>query len=41
VGSLPEEHKAEPIKISEAKQRFLKDAESGRRLGESTLRSTN
>jgi len=35
---LPEEHKAEPIKISEAKQRFLKDAESGRRLGESTLR---
>ena len=27
-----------PIRIVEAKQRFLKDSESGRRLGESTLR---
>ncbi len=35
---LPGEQKPEPIKISEAKERFLKDAESGRRLGESTLR---
>ena len=35
---LPEEVQAQPIMIVEAKERFLKDAESGRRLGESTLR---
>jgi len=35
---LPEEVQAPPIRIIDAKQRFLKDAESGRRLGESTLR---
>jgi integrase/recombinase XerD len=35
---LPEELKAEPIKIREAKEQFLKEAESGRRLGESALR---
>jgi len=27
-----------PLAIAEAKERFLKDAESGRRLGDSTLR---
>jgi integrase len=35
---LPEELTAEPIKIREAKEQFLKEAESGRRLGESALR---
>ena len=35
---LPEEVPAQLITIVEAKERFLKDAESGRRLGESTLR---
>jgi integrase len=35
---LPEEVQAPPITIIDAKQRFLKDAESGPRLGESTLR---
>jgi integrase len=35
---LPEEVQAQPITILEAKNDFLKDAESGRRLGESTLR---
>jgi integrase/recombinase XerD len=35
---LPEELKAEPVKIREAKEQFLKEAESGRRLGESALR---
>jgi integrase/recombinase XerD len=35
---LPEEVQAQPVTILEAKERFLKDAESGRRLGESTLR---
>jgi len=35
---LPEEVQVRPVTILEAKERFLKDAESGRRLGESTLR---
>lgn len=35
---LPDEVQAQPVTILEAKERFLKDAESGRRLGESTLR---
>ncbi len=35
---LPEEKKSEPITITAAKQHFLRDAEAGRRLGESTLR---
>lgn len=34
---LPEERKVEPTTIAEAKQRFLQHAETGRRLGESTL----
>jgi len=33
----PEEQKAEPTLISEAKKQFLEDAEKGRRLSESTL----
>jgi hypothetical protein len=33
----PEEQKAEPTAIAEAKQQFLRDAEAGRRLSESTL----
>jgi hypothetical protein len=33
----PEEQKAEPTSIFEAKQQFLQDAEKGRRLSESTL----
>lgn len=33
----PEEQRAEPTSIAEAKQQFLQDAESGRRLSESTL----
>jgi len=33
----PEEQKAEPTSISEAKQQYLQDAENGRRLSESTL----
>jgi integrase/recombinase XerD len=35
---LPEEVQAQPVTLLQAKERFLKDAESGRRLGESTLR---
>src|SRR4051812_45159884 len=34
---LPEDVKAEPVKINDAKMQFLQDAESGRRLSESTL----
>jgi len=35
---LPEEVQVPPLTIAEAKERFIKDAESGRRLGDSTLR---
>jgi integrase/recombinase XerD len=35
---LPEEARAQPITIAEATARFLKDAETGRRLSEATLR---
>jgi len=35
---LPEDRSAQLVTIAEAKVRFLKDAESGRRLGESTLK---
>ena len=35
---LPEDQQAEPVTITEASAAFLKDAESGRRPGESTLR---
>lgn len=35
---LPEEAQAAPITIAEATARFLKDAETGRRLSEATLR---
>ena len=35
---LPEDQQAEPVTIAEASAAFLKDAEIGRRLGESTLR---
>src|SRR5687768_12865739 len=34
---LPQDVKAEPVRISDAKAHFLQDAESGRRLSESTL----
>lgn len=34
---LPEDAQAQPITIAEATERFLKDAETGRRLSESTL----
>jgi len=36
---LPDEVQAQPIRIVEAKERFLNDAEFGRRLSESTLGS--
>jgi integrase/recombinase XerD len=35
---LPEDKSAQLVTIADAKARFLKDAESGRRLGESTLK---
>ena len=35
---LPGDEKNEPTTIADASAQFLQDAESGRRLGESTLR---